>query len=50
MLVASLDPIQHHVAQVEFVAANQILLAPNVQLVIQVIMDFQTAKVKIKTC
>ena len=45
--VTPLDPLQHHVVQVEFVPANQILLAPNVQLVIQVIMDFPTAKVEI---
>ena len=47
MNVAHLDPLQHHVPQMEFVAANQMLLALNVQLVIQVIMDFPTAKVEI---
>ena len=46
MDVAHLDPLQHHVPQVEFVAANQMLLAPNVQLVSQDILDFPTAKVK----
>ena len=49
MDVALLDPIQQHVARVEFVAANQMLLVPNVQPVSRVIMDFPTAKVKIKT-
>ena len=48
--VALLDPLQHHVAQVEFVVANHMLLAPNVQLVSQDILDFPTAKVNIKTC
>ena len=47
--VAPLDPFQHPVVQVEFVAANPMLLAPNVRLVSQAFMDFQTAKVKIKT-
>ena len=47
--VALLDPLQHHVAQVEYVLANQMLLATNVQLVSQDITDFPTAKVKIKT-
>ena len=45
--VAPLDPFQHHVVQVEFVVVNQMLLVPNVLLVSQAIMDFQTAKVKI---
>ena len=49
MDVVPLDPIQLHVLQLVNVLANQILLVGNVQLVIQVIMDFQTAKVKIKT-
>ena len=49
MDVALLDPIQQHVARVEFVAANQMLLVPNVQPVSGVIMDFPTAKVEIKT-
>ena len=46
MDVALLDPLQQHAAQVEFAVANQILLAPNVQLVTQTILDFPTAKVK----
>ena len=44
--VALLDPHQQHVAQVEYVLANQMLLAPNVLLVSQDILDFPTAKVK----
>ena len=48
MDVVPLDPLQLHVVQVVFVLANQMLMAPNVQLVNQVIMDFPTAKVKIK--
>ena len=47
--VVPLDPLQHHVVQVVCVLANQMFMAPNVQLVSQVIMDFPTAKVKIKT-
>ena len=48
--VVLLDPIQQHVAQVEFAAAKQILLvAPNVQLVRRAILDFPIAKVRIKT-
>ena len=43
-----LDPLQHLVVQVVCVLANQMLRAPNVQLASQVIMDFPTAKVKIK--
>ena len=44
--VVLLDPIQQHVAQVEFAAAKQILLvAPNVQLVRQAILDFPPATV-----
>ena len=43
------DPLQHHVVQVVCVLAKQMLMVPNVQLVSQVIMDFPTAKVKIKT-
>ena len=49
MDVASLDPIQHHVVQMGYVVANQMLLATNVQLVIQVIMDFPIVQVKSKT-
>ena len=41
------DPLQHHVVQVVCVLANQMLMAPNVQLASQVIMDFPTAKVEI---
>ena len=48
MDVVPLDPIQHHVLQVVNVLANQMLVATNVQPVSQVIMDFPTAKVKIK--
>ena len=47
--VALLGPLQHHVAQVEYVLANQMLLAPNAQLVSQDILDFPTANVKIQT-
>ena len=47
--VVPLDPLQLHVVQVVFVLANQMLMAPNVQFVSQVIMDFPTAKVKVKT-
>ena len=47
--VALQDPHQHLVAQVEYVLANQMLLAPNVHLVSQDILDFPIAKVKIKT-
>ena len=46
--VTPLDPLQHHAVQLVCVLANQMLMAPNVQLVSQVIMDFPTAKVKIK--
>ena len=49
VVVISLDPIQHHVVQVVSVPANQMLMAPNVQFVSQVIMDFPTAKVKVKS-
>ena len=45
--VALLGPLQHHVAQVEYVLANQTLLVPNVLLVNLDILDFPTAKVKI---
>ena len=48
MDVVPLDPLQHHVAQVVCVLANQMLMATNVHLVSQGIMDFPTAKVKIK--
>ena len=44
-----MDQLQHHVVQVVYVLANQMLWAPNVQLASQVIMDFPTAKVKVKT-
>ena len=44
-----MDPIQYHVVQVVCAIANQMFMAPNVHLVSQVIMDFLTAKVKIKT-
>ena len=44
-----MDPLQHHVVQVVYVLANQMLRAQNVQLASQVIMDFPTAKVKVKT-
>ena len=47
--VALLDPLQHHVAQVEHVLANQMLLVPNVLLVSLDILDFPTANVKILT-
>ena len=47
--VVPLDPLQHHVVQVVCVLAKQMLMAPNVQLVSQVIMDFPIAKVKVKT-
>ena len=43
VVVISLDPIQHHVVQVVSVPANQMLMAPNIQFVSQVIMDFPTA-------
>ena len=43
MDVALLDPIQQHVARVEFVAASQMLLAPNVHLVGMAITHFPTA-------
>ena len=43
MDVALLDPIQQHVARVEFVAASQMLLAPNVQLAGMAITHFPTA-------
>ena len=49
MDAAPQDPIQHFVVQVEIVVVNQMLVAPNVQLVRLVIMDFPTAKVKIET-
>ena len=49
MDVALLDPLQCHAAQVEYVLANQMLLAPNVHLVSQDILDFPIAKVEIKT-
>ena len=49
MVVVPLDPLQQHVVQVGHVVANQMLVATNVQPVSQVIMDFPTAKVKIKT-
>ena len=49
MDVVPRDPLQHHVVQVACVLAKQMLMAPNVQLVSQDIMDFPTAKVKIKT-
>ena len=44
MDVALLDPLQQIAAQVEFAVVNQMLLAPNVQLVSQDILDFPTAK------
>ena len=47
--VALLDPLQHLVAQVEYVLANQIFLEPNVLLVSPDILDFLTARVKLKT-
>ena len=47
--VVLLDPHQHHAAQVEYALANQMLLALNVHLVSQDILDFPIAKVKIKT-
>ena len=50
MDVTPLDPLQHHVVQMVSVLAIQMLMAPNVQLVNQDILDFPTAKVKIKTC
>ena len=46
MDVALLDHLQQLAAQVEFAVVNQMLLAPNVQLVSQDILDFPTAKVK----
>ena len=47
--VVPLDPLQHHVVQVVCVLAKQMFMEPNVQHVSQVILDFPTAKVKIKT-
>ena len=44
-----MDQLQHHVVQVVYVLANQMFMAQNVQLASQVIMDFPTAKVKVKT-
>ena len=44
-----MDPLQHHVVQVENVLANQMLLVPNVLLVSLDILDFPTANVKILT-
>ena len=42
--VALLDHLQQLAAQVEFAVVNQMLLAPNVQLASQIILDFPTAQ------
>ena len=49
MDVSPLVPLLYHAVQVENVVVNQMLLAPNVQLVSQVIMDFPIVQVKSKT-
>ena len=49
MDVSPLVPLLYHAVQAENVVVNQMLLAPNVQLVSQVIMDFPIVQVKSKT-